>query len=661
MVPANDADLPQPRLANGSPAPQFQTTEAKRYLGKHLLHDPARATRIIPEFGGIPAHSGSASCGTCHLGEAASKSGTLLNFATDAYGNFIARRRPLADLPILRQTPLFPGDALVDELPTLTDIYLLADGTIEVNTPARGRRPLPGDPTDTRPAAIQLLATGRLDALDSVARNPLSIIGAAFNNRLLFGGLAGEPDETHGALNPFHHPAQENVALLLLDAHRLLDDDPLRGPVRFQSAVLEQIPVYRKLFRDAFPAEAAMSPGCVPASAPVLGACDALINNVTIFRATATFMRTVVTRNTPWDRFLAGENGALTPAQRRGASLFFTSAPSGGAGCYTCHSGPMLNKQVTDPDLAGVGHFVEQNFFNLGLGDHPVQALNRAARHDPNHLDEGRSEITFRDSDAFKFRVLTLRQLRDAKFFFHNGSFTSVKDVVRYFNAGLPQNAQAGAARTFTPLFSHPRGPGSPRGLGLSDDQMDDLSDFIEKALYDPSFVHFDPKSSTDTIKLNENDVTYSVYRPDLAALGAVDGRPGSGRPQDNDDALSRRDMGLEFLDVTAQVDIALVSSTGVGGRRREDVYRITNNSLAPVDTHLLLIARGLALQVELENASGRTSTGDPYLREFLPDGVRSPGQSLVATLRFKRHAQAPPVSYTLMLLSGQGTPSESV
>src|SRR5881396_160675 len=650
MVPAHNTELPQPRLANGSPDPRFETTEAKRYLGKLLFHDPARATRIIPEFGGIPAHSGTASCGTCHLGEAASKSGTLLNFATggegrgytDADGNFIARRRPRADMPILRQTPLFPGDALVDNLPTLTDIYLLADGTIEVNTPARGRRPLPGDTTDTRPAAVQLLATGRLDALDSVARNPLSIIGAAFNNRLLFGGLAGEPDETHGALNPFHHPAQENVALLLLDAHRLLDDDPLRGPVRFQSAVLEQIPVYRKLFRDAFPSEAAMATGCVPESAPVAGACDNLINNLTIVRATATFMRTVVTRNTPWDRLLAGENGALTHAQRRGARLFFTSAPSGGAGCYTCHSGPMLNKQVTDPDLAGVGHFVEENFFNLGLGDHPLQALNRAARNDPSHLDEGRREITFRDSDAFKFRTLTLRQLRDARFFFHNGSFTSVKDVVRYFNAGVPQNAQAAAAGTLTPRFTNPRGPGWPRGLGLSDDQVDDLTDFIENALDDPAFVHFDPSSTTDTIKLNERDVTYSVYRRDLAALGAIDGRPGSGRPQENDDALSRRDMGLEFLDVTGLVDVVRMESNRIGGRRQEDVYKITNNSSSIVDTHLLMVAQGLSDQIRMENASGITSTGDPYLREFLPEGVLLPGQSIVATLLFKRHGHAP-------------------
>lgn len=685
MVPAHNTDIPQPRLPDGRPHPRYETTEAKRYLGKQLFHDPARATRIIPEFGGILSHSGTASCGTCHLGEAASKAGTLINFATgaegrgytDANGHFIARRRPLTDLPILRSTPLFPGDALVDSLPTLTDIYRLADGTIEVNTPARGRRPLMDDRTDNRPAAMQLLATGRLDALDSVARNPLSIIGAAFNNRLLFGGLAGEPDSTLGALNPFHDPAQESVALLLLDAHRLLDQDPLRGPVRFQSAVLEQIPVYRKLFREAFPAEAATAPGCVPESAPVAGACDALINNETIFRATATFMRTVVTRDTPWDRFLAGQNSALTPAQRRGARLFFTSAPRGGAGCYTCHSGPMLNKQVNDPDMAGVGEFVEQNFYNLGLNDHPVQALNRAARHDPNHLDEGRSEITFKDDDAFKFRTLTLRQLKDAKFFFHSGSFTSVKDVVRYFNAGVPQNARAGAHRSLTTRFTHPRGPGSPRGLGLSDDQVDDLTDFIENGLYDPAFAHFDPKSPTDAIKLHERDMTYSVYRPDLAALGAVDGRPGSGRPTDNDDALSRRDMGLEFLDVTSQVRVTLLGSgraagddarategghegerNGRGnGRGERRVYRITNGGSSPVDTHLLVIARGLSFDIEMVNASGTTSDGDPYRRLFLPNGVLAPGQSLEVALEFKRHAKAPPVSFSLQLLSGQGTP----
>jgi cytochrome c peroxidase len=642
MVPAHDAELPQPRLADGSPDPFFQTTEAKRYLGKQLFHDPVRTARILPEFGGVLAAKQTASCGSCHQGESASKAGTLLNFAvggegrayTDGDGNFVPRRRPRTDiLPILRQTPLFPGDALVDELPTLTDIYAFA-----VGSPARGRKlPDPGP----------LQRTGRLDALDSVARNAPAVLGAAFNNRLLMGGFAGEPDSAPGGLNPFGHPAQENVALLLLDAHRMLE---------FQAAELQKIATYRKLFREAFPEEAAQAPGCVPEAPPLRGVCDPLINDITVLRATATFMRTVVTRDTPWDRFLAGDDGALTSGQRRGAKLFFSKAADGGAGCYACHSGPMLNKQVNDADVAGVGAFVEENFYNLGLADHPLQALNREARKDPGFRDDGRREITGRDEDAFKFRVLTLRQLKDARFFFHNGSFTSVKEVVQYFNAGVPQDAQAGAASTLTTRFTHPRGPGSPRGLGLSEAQVNDLADFIENGLYDPAFVRFDPESPTRMFQLGPTDFLYSVYRPDLAALGAMDGRPASGRPQDNDDALSRRDAGLEFLDVTANAPAVLVRSDG-GGREQEDVYRITNTSSSVVDTHLLVVARGLSRQVQMQNANGTTSDGDPYRRLFLPGGVLLPGQSILVDLRFEHPRHAPPVRYSLTLLSGQGHP----
>lgn len=649
MVPAHDADLPQPRRADGSPEPFFEITEAKRYLGKQLFHDPARMVRIRPAFGGVLATAGTASCASCHMGEASSKAGTLLNFAaggegrhyTDAEGNFIPRRRARTDLlPQLRSTPLFPGDALVDALPTLTDIWRSQGNTV-IGTPALGFH---------LPPPLELLGTGRLDALDSVGRNAPGVIGSAFNNRLLLFGLAGEPHATPGGLNPFNHPAPENVALLLIDAHRLLED---------QSAKLQTFATYRKLFRDAFPDEAAQAPGCVPQAAPAAGACDALINDLTVVRATATFLRTTVTRDTPWDRFLAGANGALTEKQRRGARLFFTAADQGGAGCYGCHSGPMLNKQVNDPDVAGVGHFVEENFYNLGLGDHPVQALNRAARNDPNFRDVGRQEVTHRDSDAFKFRALTLRQLKDARLFFHDGSFNKVRDVVQYFNAGVPLDARSGAAPTLSTRFTHPRGAGSPRGLGLNEGQVDELTDFLENALYDPAFAKFDAKQPKTFFQLSPIDFTYSKYRPDLAALGAVDGRPPSGLPQDNDDALSRRDMGLEFLDVTAQMHVARIASRQ-HGNTQQDVYRLTNNSPSIIDTHLLVVARGLPRQLTMDNGSGVTRSGDPYQRVFLPQGVLMPGQSITRTLVFKRQGQGPTTTaanYRLDLLSGQGQP----
>ena len=215
--------------------------------------------------------------------------------------------------------------------------------------------------------------------------------------------------------------------------------------------------------------------------------------------------------------------------------------------------------------------------------------------------------------------------------------------------------------------------------MGLDEDDVKDLADFLENGLYDPAFVKFDPKSPTKMFQLSPPDFLYSVYRPDLVALGATDGRPAidgrplSGKAQDNDDPLSRRDMGLEFLDVTSQLRAVQVdrrqrgheheddgmssSNSDSGGRRQTDEYKITNNSPSIVDTHLLIVVKGLSDQARLVNASGTTSDGDPYVRVFLPDGVLLPDQSIVERLLFKRRPFAGPPSYTLEFLSGQGNP----
>ena len=671
-VPATNAEIPLPPAKPDQPD-RFLTTEAKRFLGKMLFHDPVRTARIninqgqpadLPAgtaFGGtvnasapniqaiVNAQKQTGSCGSCHFGEAASKAGTVINLHvgaegrgfTDENGKFIVRRRPQEILTKLRSAPIFAGDALVDGLPTLTDVDLIG-GQRVVTTPANFFH---------QPPPEALLATGRLDELDSVGRMSMSVIGFAFNPRLLFGGFGGEPPSTIGSLNPFDDPAGENIALLLLDAHRMLN---------FQSAELIKVRPFVKLFQDAFPKEAA--------DAAAANDLTKLINDVTVLRATATYMRTVVTRNTPFDRFVAGDDRALTASQRRGARLFYTQASDGGAGCFSCHSGPQLNKQFNDPDVAGIGQFVEENFFNVGIGDHPVQALVALARGrlNPNRLgadgfpyhaeDRGRQEVTENPNHLFKFRVLTMRQLKDGGNFMHNASFTKVRDVVEYFNAGVPQDQTTGAAPTLSTRFTNPRGPGSARGLGLSARQVDDVTDFLENGLYDPAFLKFDPRSSTDTFQPNERDLTFSKFRPDLAALGAKDGLMPSGLAIDNNDPLSRRDQGLEFLDVTSQAHIALIDRDR-DGRQQRDVYRITNNSTSIIDTHLLMVARGLPRQIELVNGSGKTQAGDPYLRVFLTDGVIMPGKSIVVPLVFERDRRDPRVNYSLGLLSGQGQP----
>ena len=693
MVPPNDGSIPLPPEDSSRPG-RYSMTEAKRFLGKMLFHDPVRTARVninqgqpvdLPAgtaFGGtlnaassrvqdiVNATRQTGSCGSCHIGEAAGKAGQLLNFNTggegrgytDESGAFFPRRRPQSILVALRNSPIFPGDAMVDALPTLTDIDCVIGqapgatlGSYRCD-PGKGQ-PLVGNPSlfYHSPPPAALLATGRLDQLDSVGRKSPGMIGFAFNNRLLLGGFAGEPPANPGSLNPLNDPAQENLTLLLLDAHRMLN---------FQSAELLKVPAFVKLFQDAFPQEAAQ--------AASRGDPTILINDQTVLRATSTFLRAVVTRNTPFDRFVAGDGRALTSAQLRGAKLFFTPATdgTGGAGCFGCHSGPMLNKQPNDPDVAGIGRFVEENFANVGIGDHPVQALNALARGrlNPQRLgadgfpyhaeDTGRQEITLNPADAFKFRSLTLRQLKDARNFFHDGSFTKIRDVVEYFNEGVPRDPTAGAAATLSPRFTNPRGAGYPRGLGLSKREVSDLTEFLENGLYDPALVKYDPRSTTDTLQPNARDLTYSKYRPDLAALGAKDGLMPSGLAIDDNDPLARRDQGLEFLDVTSQLHFGLVDSDRNEGRH-QDRYRITNNSTSIVDTHLLLIAKGLPDGVRLINASGVTSAGEPYLRVFLPEGVLLPGQSIVRTLSFQQHGKPGQrgTRYTLNALSGQGTP----
>jgi cytochrome c peroxidase len=661
-VPPDDASIPLPPEDPSRPG-RYATTEAKRYLGKLLFHDPVRTARInvntaVPldlpagtAFGGtveadadtdaiVAEQRQTGSCGSCHLGEAAGKAGAVFNFNvggegrgyTDEDGNFIPRRRTLASLPKLRDAPVFAGDTLVDALPTLTDIYTVG-GQVEVTTPARALQ---------SPAPDALLATGRLDAVDSVGRQSPSMIGFAFNNRLLLGGFAGQPPEAPGSLNPFDDPAQENLTLLLLDAHRMLGS---------QAAELLKIPAFVKLFEDAFPEEAAQA---MSQSDPTL-----LVNDDTILRATATFLRTLVTRDTPFDRFLGGDDSALSASQRRGARLFFTPADQGGAGCFSCHSGPMLNKQPNDPDVAGIGAFVEENFVNVGIGDHPLQALNALTRNKDTEThaeDTGRQEITGDPGDAYQFRSLTLRQLKDARTFFHNGSLSSVRDVVSYFNAGVAQDAIAGAAPTLDPRFTRPRGAGSAPGLGLSPRQVDDLTDFLENGLYDPSFVSFDPGSGTPTLQPSDDDLAFSRNRPDLAALGARDGQMLSGRAIDNDDPLSRRDQGLEFLDVSEKVEREIVARSG-DSSSREHVWRLTNTSGDVIDTHLLVIVRDLPAGVRLLNASGTTREGEPFLRVFLRDGVLNPGESITRSLVFGGARGQRRVTYGLALLSGQGTP----
>ena len=123
QVPARNEDIPLPRQADGTVNPRYATTEAKRFLGKLLFHDPVRTARIdintgqpvdLPAgtaFGGtvsasdpsiqaiINATKQTGSCGSCHIGEAAGKAGQVLNFNVGGEGRGYTDEQGLLPTP----------------------------------------------------------------------------------------------------------------------------------------------------------------------------------------------------------------------------------------------------------------------------------------------------------------------------------------------------------------------------------------------------------------------------------------------------------------------------------------------------------------------------------------------------------------------------------
>jgi hypothetical protein len=121
-----------------------------------------------------------------------------------------------------------------------------------------------------------------------------------------------------------------------------------------------------------------------------------------------------------------------------------------------------------------------------------------------------------------------------------------------------------------------------------------------------------------------------------------------SGLAIDDNDPLARRDEGLEFLDVTSQATVSTLNN---------GTYRITNSGTSVIDTNLIVVVNGLPGGARLVNASGTTSSGNPYLRLFLKNGVLNPGASVVVNLQIAGAGPQQGRGYSFVLLSGQGKP----
>jgi cytochrome c peroxidase len=152
-----------------------------------------------------------------------------------------------------------------------------------------------------------------------------------------------------------------------------------------------------------------------------------------VAKAIAAYERTILSGNSPYDRFRAGDASALSPAARRGLALF-----EGKARCMSCHAG---------------FNFTDESYHNLGVGmDRPEPDL-------------GRHTVTKREEHKGAFKTPTLRDVARRPPYMHDGSVRSLADVVALYDRGGTPN----------PWLS-----GEIRPLGLTAEERTDLVAFLE-------------------------------------------------------------------------------------------------------------------------------------------------------------------------------------
>ncbi|MCU0734601.1 MAG: cytochrome-c peroxidase [Methylotetracoccus sp.] len=155
---------------------------------------------------------------------------------------------------------------------------------------------------------------------------------------------------------------------------------------------LKAIPGYRQAFAAAFGGEDAIN-----------------VDNAA--KAIAAYERTLITPNSPYDKYVSGDKGALNEQQVRGMNTFAE------VGCVSCHSGPAFNGP-TLPE--GTGFFMKFPTYENG-------ALE--AQYDFKK-DVGRFEVTKQEADKDMYKVPTLRNIALTAPYFHNGKVMALNDAV---------------------------------------------------------------------------------------------------------------------------------------------------------------------------------------------------------------------------------------
>ena len=197
-------------------------------------------------------------------------------------------------------------------------------------------------------------------------RHTPSILNAAYYRSLFWDGRAGSLEGQ--ALGPILNEVEMAMPSKQAMLDRLLDHA-----------------AYPALFAEAFP--------------------DGLTAN-NVARAIASYERTIIAGDSPYDRYVAGDKTALSDAARRGMELFLDKRKSK---CVVCHEPPT---------------FTAMFYHNLGVGM------------DQEQPDLGRYEVTRLESNKGKFKVPTVRDVKLTAPYMHDGSMATLEEVVEFYDKG---------------------------------------------------------------------------------------------------------------------------------------------------------------------------------------------------------------------------------
>ncbi|NOT84491.1 MAG: cytochrome-c peroxidase [Methylococcaceae bacterium] len=235
-------------------------------------------------------------------------------------------------------------------------------------------------------------------------RNAPTVVNAAFFDTLFLDGRANSLETQ--ALGPFTNPIEHG-----LSNHQAI------------VTVIQNDASYQKQFQTVFG----------------VSADQITINQVT--KAIASYERTLITGNSPFDRYLFGrDHSAMSISAERGLGIFKRKG-----NCLVCHEISWNNALFTD-----------NRFYNVGVGfkrltpvlDDFIVAVNRGENPDDFPLTDaqrselGRFNVTKVIADIGKFKTPTLRNIAFTAPYMHDGSIKTLAEVVEHYDKGGNRSEQ---------------------------------------------------------------------------------------------------------------------------------------------------------------------------------------------------------------------------